>query len=418
MNEYEMDEFLEELTDEFSDEFESEFEDEFEYESDEEIGRRLRPSSRSTRRSSQRPPRRPRSGRPFPRPRPRPPLRPGRPGHRPHQRPVFDRASTPCVCPAHGTEFVRWVQSSLNRLLGANLPVNGIMNRAARAALRRFQQQQSLPADGIAGPDTERALLDAKAGGTGSTAPSSSAAQTAEFEFDFEDPEWEWENEVNRSSRDYIVWVQASLNRVLGTRLATDGISGPLTRSAVRSFQARNRLAVDGIVGPVTEAALIRAGAGQPPGAGTAPSAPRGGTPRSGSKVELVEIEPGKQVARQIEPNVRGLLAAARQAGFSLSIRSGYRSPDEQIALRRQNCGPTHFDIFEKDSKLCSPQTAKPGTSNHEKGLAVDLDWNTGGRSKSWSDPEAVWLRQNAKARFGLDNKIQSEPWHWSINGY
>jgi hypothetical protein len=41
-----------------------------------------------------------------------------------------------------------------------------------------------------------------------------------------------------------------------GARLAVDGIFGPATDRAVRSFQTKGRLAVDGIVGPRTWAAL------------------------------------------------------------------------------------------------------------------------------------------------------------------
>lgn len=71
--------------------------------------------------------------------------------------------------------------------------------------------------------------------------------------------------EVDRKSREYIRWVQASLNKMLGLQLAVDGISGSKTRSAIRSFQEQYGLAVDGIVGENTEKALIKAGAGQPP---------------------------------------------------------------------------------------------------------------------------------------------------------
>lgn len=72
-------------------------------------------------------------------------------------------------------------------------------------------------------------------------------------------------------------WVQASLNKILGLRLAVDGQQGPATRSAVRSFQGRQGLAADGIVGPATEAAIVAAlgrgpGAAAPMRAAPAPS--------------------------------------------------------------------------------------------------------------------------------------------------
>src|SRR5690348_5157603 len=70
--------------------------------------------------------------------------------------PYFAPRPAPCVCPAHGTEFVRWVQSALNRIEGAALPVDGEMSAAARSAVRRFQRRRRLPANGIVGPETEQ----------------------------------------------------------------------------------------------------------------------------------------------------------------------------------------------------------------------------------------------------------------------
>ncbi len=86
-----------------------------------------------------------------------------------------------------------------------------------------------------------------------------------ELEFSADESE-AWESESNRSSSEYIRWVQQGLNRILGLRLAVDGIAGVQTKSAIRSFQTRQGLVVDGIVGPVTEASLVAAGAGPAPG--------------------------------------------------------------------------------------------------------------------------------------------------------
>lgn len=95
---------------------------------------------------------------------------------------------------------------------------------------------------------------------------------------------------VNRQSKAYISWVQQSLNKIMGLKLAVDGRVGAQTRSAVRAFQTKAGLTVDGKVGANTEKALIRAGATQPPTSSTpAPSTAKGplalvGTrlPRSG----------------------------------------------------------------------------------------------------------------------------------------
>lgn len=96
------------------------------------------------------------------------------------------------------------------------------------------------------------------------------SAARAERELEWE---FEFEFEISRSGSEYIRWVQSQLNRLIGAALVVDGVSGTLTRSAVRSFQQRAGVAVDGVVGPVTEAALLRAGATPPPG-GAPASAP------------------------------------------------------------------------------------------------------------------------------------------------
>jgi hypothetical protein len=114
-------------------------------------------------------------------------------------------------------------------------------------------------------------------------------------------------------------------------------------------------------------------------------------------------------VSTQIGASVRNLLAAAKADNLSL-CGSGYRDNARQIELRKQNCGTTYYDIWQKPSSQCSPPTAIPGTSMHEKGLAIDFNSCSTRTTACYK-----WLAENA-ADFGLVN-LPSEPWHWSTNG-
>lgn len=121
----------------------------------------------------------------------------------------------------------------------------------------------------------------------------------------------------------------------------------------------------------------------------------------------------GIWVHKSIAGQVSGLVAAAKAAGINLS-GGGYRDPGEQIALRRAHCGTSEYAIYQMPASQCTPPTAQPGKSMHERGLALDLQSN-GRLITSRSDPAFQWLAANA-ARFGFYN-LPSEPWHWSVNG-
>lgn len=202
-----------------------------------------------------------------PRPRTRPPgvtIRPRRPhGVLPWWSPtvIYEPALVPAPAPDN-TEYARWIQSTLNRVMGLQLPVNGEMTPETRSAIRSFQARQGLPADGIVGPQTEAALIAASGQ---SPAPAESTPPSGELEpyeypsIERVSPEW-----VNPGP-DYVRWAQNALNTVLGLRLAIDGRVGTQTRSAVRRFQQARGLPVSGRIGPETERALIAAGADRPP---------------------------------------------------------------------------------------------------------------------------------------------------------
>ncbi len=56
-------------------------------------------------------------------------------------------------------EYVRWVQRSLNRIMGLRLTVDGVLGPATRSSIRDFQQRSGLMVDGAVGPQTEQALV-------------------------------------------------------------------------------------------------------------------------------------------------------------------------------------------------------------------------------------------------------------------
>lgn len=120
----------------------------------------------------------------------------------------------------------------------------------------------------------------------------------------------------------------------------------------------------------------------------------------------------GIVVATAIAQQVENLLAAAAADGFVLG-GAGYRSSDDQVAVRRAHCGSSDYAIYQEPASSCRPPTARPGQSMHEQGLAIDFTWN--GSIVSGRNAAFQWLRANA-SRFGLYN-LPAEPWHWSVNG-
>jgi hypothetical protein len=118
------------------------------------------------------------------------------------------------------------------------------------------------------------------------------------------------------------------------------------------------------------------------------------------------------QVAGAIAGQIERLLGDAAEAGYPM-CGYGYRDPADQIAVRRANCGTSNYAIYQAPSSACRPPTARPGTSMHEQGLAIDF---TVGSGTIGSTSGAYrWLKANA-SNYGMYN-LPGEPWHWSVDG-
>lgn len=127
-------------------------------------------------------------------------------------------------------------------------------------------------------------------------------------------------------------------------------------------------------------------------------------------QADTVVTSTGVRVHPCLAGAVDELVLAARAAGIDLHAW-GWRSGEQQVALRAKNC---HASPTDPAVVTCHPPTAVPGTSRHERGLA--LDFTEGGRVVQAGSPAFAWLVANAPA-YGLTN-LPSEAWHWSVDGW
>jgi hypothetical protein len=116
-----------------------------------------------------------------------------------------------------------------------------------------------------------------------------------------------------------------------------------------------------------------------------------------------------------IAPSVAAMYQAADADGIHL-CGGGYRDPEQQIALRRAHCGTSAYAVYEMPASHCSPPTARPGQSMHERALAIDLTCDgvliTGRNMHCYR-----WVATHS-ATYGLyELATGEEPWHWSTSG-
>lgn len=103
---------------------------------------------------------------------------------------------------------------------------------------------------------------------------------------------------------------------------------------------------------------------------------------------------------------------AAVRDGITLNISNGYRTNETQAKLYAERVNPDGTLTAKGKKKGVA---AKPGFSNHQAGVALDIHVNLTIAQRAAGDfsAEFLWLSQNAD-RFGFDNtEVPSEPWHW-----
>ncbi len=142
-------------------------------------------------------------------------------------------------------------------------------------------------------------------------------------------------------------------------------------------------------------------------------------------EVELTEVPGGELVDVRIYPALLEMLDAAEADGIYGFVVSGYRTAEKQQQLLDEK-----IDEYKKMGYLwfmakdvAEEWVALPGTSEHQLGIAVDINAD---KSQNSSDELYRWLDQNAY-KYGFikrypDGKteitgVMYEPWHYRYVG-
>lgn len=141
--------------------------------------------------------------------------------------------------------------------------------------------------------------------------------------------------------------------------------------------------------------------------------------------VELTELSNGQKVDSRIYPYLQEMFDAARAEGIYPIVREGYRTAEEQQEILDDKM-QTYINQGYSQSraeKTAKEWVALPGTSEHQLGIAVDINAD---KSKCSNEDVYGWLAENAyKYGFVLryppgKQKITGtsyEPWHYRYVG-
>jgi D-alanyl-D-alanine carboxypeptidase len=138
---------------------------------------------------------------------------------------------------------------------------------------------------------------------------------------------------------------------------------------------------------------------------------------------ELVTLSNGNTVDARMYPALQALFDAMRAKGLSPFVREGFRTNEMQqdILDTRIRTYVNQGYSKEKARSLALQYVAEPGTSEHQLGLAVDINSTDG---NSW--PCYNWLAAHAQEygfilRYPQGKEkitgISYEPWHYRYVG-
>jgi len=130
---------------------------------------------------------------------------------------------------------------------------------------------------------------------------------------------------------------------------------------------------------------------------------------------DLVALPSGKKATRETAEAYAAMDAAAKEAGCRLYATSAYRTYEYQNTLYN------NYLKRDGDVALVDTYSARPGHSEHQTGMAIDLLGSFGVLRDFKDTPEGAWVKENCYKygfiiRYQADNEnytgYQDEPWH------
>lgn len=142
-------------------------------------------------------------------------------------------------------------------------------------------------------------------------------------------------------------------------------------------------------------------------------------------QVKLTTLSNGEQVDSRIYPDLQKMFDDARAEGLGLFVAAGYRTAEKQEQLLKEKIAAykNEGNTDKEAEKLAKRWVAVPGTSEHQLGLAVDINADTEVCEK---ETLYQWLADNAH-KYGFIKRypegkteitgIINEPWHYRYVG-
>ena len=143
------------------------------------------------------------------------------------------------------------VQQKLKELGFYSGSVDGVYGTGSIAAVKKFQQQNGLTADGLVGSRTYAALMPASSGSSSDSSSSGSGSGTSDSSSGSSGQTYA-EGTLSYGSTGTEVKKMQQALKALGYNVSADGSYGALTQMAVTQFQKRNGLTADGVAGSAT----------------------------------------------------------------------------------------------------------------------------------------------------------------------